>query len=108
MFGKRWKRLNMYDTSNSCVHALRRYSVDFSNVTIGNQTLNDFIEELPLIWEALIKKTFYTKVDILPLQIEAINNLKSDLETFYYSIRAFRGDFRANAPFKFQGTCSHA
>jgi dynein heavy chain len=91
-----------------CVQALRRYGVDLNNAVISGQCLNDFLEELPLRWEALIKKTFKTKEDILPFQIESINSLKIDVENFYYSVRAFRGDFRANAPFKFSGTGSQA
>ena len=33
----------------------------------------------------------------------SVNALKLDLDQFYFSIKKFRGDFQAQAPFKFEG-----
>jgi len=38
----------------------------------------------------------------------SVNALKLDLDQFYFSIRKFRGDFQAQAPFKFEGGFSMA
>jgi dynein heavy chain len=61
-----------------------------------------------MTWGTVVKKTFKTKEDILPMQMASVDSLKVDLDQFYLSIREFRGDFRANAPFKFDGECSEA
>ena len=41
-----------------------------------------------------MKKTIKTKEDILPLQMASVDSLKVKLDSFYLSIREFRGDFR--------------
>ena len=93
---------------NSCVQILRSHGVDVLNATVAGQSLQDFLEEVPMVWETVVKKTFKKKEEILPMQIDSIDSLKVDLEEFYLSIREFRNDFRMNAPFKFNGDCSDA
>ena len=98
----------LFGPQADCVQILRRYGVDVLNDTVAGQNLQDCLEEVPLAWEAVVKKTFKKKEDILPMQMASVDALKVELDQFYLSIREFRGDFRANAPFKFDGECSQA
>jgi dynein heavy chain len=63
-----------------------------------------FLGEAPRASEAVVKKTFKRKEEILPMQMASVDALKLDLDQFYFSIRKFRGDFQAQAPFKFEGS----
>ena len=98
------KKINyVSDITNShrkCVEVLKKHGIDMFGAKIAEKNIQDFLEELPLTWEAVVKKMFQKKEEILPLQIASIDSLKSELDEFYLSIRKFRGDFRANAPFK--------
>ena len=98
----------LFGPQRECVQILRRHGIDVLDTKVAGHTLQDFLEEVPLAWEAVVKKTFKTKEEILPMQMASVDSLKVDLDQFYLSIRAFRGDFRANAPFKFDGECSEA
>lgn len=98
----------LFAPQKDCVQILRRYGVDVLNDEVAGKKLQDFLEEIPLAWDAVVKKTFRKKEDILPMQMAAVDSLKNDLDQFYLSIREYRGDFRANAPFKFQGDCDEA
>ena len=100
----------LFGPQRDCVQVLRRYGVDVLNDTVTgtSRTVQNFLEEAPLAWEAVVKKTFKKKEEILPTQIAKVDALKLDLDAFYLSIRKFRGDFRAQAPFKFEGDCSTA
>ena len=83
-----------------CMIILKKHGVDIFGSLVAGKNIQDFIEELPLTWEAVVKKSFQKKEEILPLQIASVDALKSDLDEFVLSIRTFRNDFRANAPFK--------
>eukprot|EP00957_Ditylum_brightwellii_P046876 3557539-Ditylum_brightwellii.AAC.1 len=98
----------LFVPQRECVQILRRHGVDVLDSNIAGQNLQDFLEEVPMAWEAVVKKTFKKKEDILPMQMAYVDSLKVDLDKFYLSIRQFRGDFRANAPFKFEGDCDEA
>eukprot|EP00804_Cyclotella_cryptica_P025500 CCRYP_012000-RA/>CCRYP_012000-RA protein AED:0.01 eAED:0.01 QI:1390/1/1/1/1/1/4/5322/2834 len=98
----------LFGPQRECVQVLRRHGVDVLDSKVAGHNLQDFLEEVPLAWEAVVKKTFKTKEEILPMQMAAVDSLKVELDQFYLSIRSFRGDFRANAPFKFEGDCSEA
>lgn len=98
----------LFGPQRNCVQILRRYGVDVLDSQVAGRNLQDFLEEVPMTWGAVVKKTFKTKEDILPMQMASVDSLKVDLDQFYLSIREFRGDFRANAPFKFDGECSEA
>ena len=93
----------IYEPQNECVQLLKKYGVDILDENISGKNLQDFLEELPMVWDAMVKKTLKKKEEILPMQMDSVDALKSDLEDFYLSIRSFRGDFRSNAPFKFDG-----
>ena len=98
----------LFGPQRECVHILRKYGVEVLDTKVAGHSLQDFLEEVPLLWEAVVKKTFKTKEEIMPMQMASVDSLKVDIDQFYLSIRAFRGDFRANAPFKFDGECSEA
>ena len=98
----------LFGPQRDCVQVLRRYGVHVLNDTVAGRTVQNFLEEAPRAWEAVVKKTFKKKEDILPMQMASVDALKLDLDQFYLSIRKFRGDFRAQAPFKFEGGCSTA
>ena len=87
----------LFGPQRDCVQVLRRYGVDVLNDKI--------LGEAPRAWEAVVKKTFKRKEEILPMQMALVDALKL-LDQFYFSIRKFRGDFQAQAPFKFEGSCS--
>lgn len=97
-----------YEPQNDCLNLLKQYGVEFLHEKIHGINLQDFLEELPVAWEGMVKKTLKKKEEILPMQMDSVDALKNDLDEFYLSIRAFRGDFRANAPFKFDGKISEA
>lgn len=98
----------IFGPQRDCINILKNHGVDVFGSTIAGQNLQDFIEEVPLVWEAVVKKTFKKKEDILPMQMASVDALKVDLENFYLSIREFRGEFRSKAPFKFDGNCADA
>lgn len=93
-----------------CVQILRRHGVDILDDVIlaAGQNLQDCLEGAPMAWEALEKKTFKKKEDILPMQMMSANVLKNEINEFDHSIKEFRGSFRKTAPFRFEGECSFA
>jgi len=88
------------EPQRECVSILKKHGVDIFGSKIAGKNIQDYLEEVPLAWEAVVKKTFQKKEEILPLQIASVEALKSDLDRFYLSIREFRGNFRSKAPFK--------
>lgn len=107
----RWKKeyfTEIYEPQNQCVELLKKYAVDFVHEKIAGKNLQEYLEELPIVWEALVKKTLKKKEEILPMQMDSVDALKNDLDEFCLLIRSFQGDFRANAPFKFNGVISVA
>ena len=99
---------DIFAPQRDCVQILKRYGVDVLGSSIAGQNIQDFLEEAPMTWEAVVKKTFKKKEDILPMQMASVDALKEDLESFYLLIRTFRGEFRSQAPFKFKGDISAA
>lgn len=98
----------LYGPQRDCIQILRQHGVDVLNDTLTGRNLQDLLEEIPLAWEAVVKKTFKKKEEILPLQMASIDALKLDLDQFNLSIRKFRGDFRAQAPFQSEMDCPNA
>ena len=84
----------IFGPQRACVQILRRHGVDVLAETVAGQNLQDCLEGIPLAWDAVVKKTIKTKEDILPLQMASVDSLKVKLDSFYLSIREFRGDFR--------------
>ena len=111
----------LFGPLKDCLHLLKSHGVDVGSATsssggeggtggsaIDGANLQDFLEEAPLVWESVMKKTYKKKEEILPFQNQSVETLKSDLDDFVLTIRSFRGDFRAGAPFAFGGECSVA
>jgi dynein heavy chain, axonemal len=101
----------MFEPLRATVVLLKQHGVDVTGVLIGDSSpkeVQDYLEEAPMAWDALIKKTFRKKEEILPMQMAEVDSLKVDLELFFVSMREFRGAFRAEAPFAFTGPIEEA
>ena len=96
----------LFGPQRDCIQVLRSYGVDVLNDTVAGRKVQNVLGEAPRAWKAVVKKTFKRKEEILPMQMASVDALKLDLDQFYFSIRKFRGDFQAQAPFKFEGSCS--
>ena len=91
------------------LHTLKAHGIDLLSLpSIGDMSMQDYLDEAPLAWENVLKKTFKKKEDILPLQTSEVESLKVNLEHFFLSVREFRNNFRSNAPFTFSGTPAEA
>lgn len=75
---------------------------------INGKSVQDYLDEAPLAWDTVVKKTFRKKEEILPLQLNEVEHLKVELENFFLSVREFRNKFRTDAPFTFTGEPSKA
>ena len=97
-----------------CVATLKAHGYDVNGTTVAGRDLQDFLEEVKMSWEMVTKKMYKKKEDILSMQLAAIDRLKVDMRQFFededpeVGLRAFRGGFRANAPFRFEGEASEA
>ena len=98
----------VYEPQNECMQLLRAHGVDTIRHSVAGKNIQEFLEEMPLLWEATVKKTMKKKEEILPMQMDSIDALKSDLDDFVLLIRSFRGEFRQNAPFKYNGSVAKA
>ena len=90
----------LFGPQRDCVQVLRRYGVNVLNDTVAGRKVQNVLGEAPRAWKAESGKE-----EILPMQMASVDALKL-LDQFYFSIRKFRGDFQAQAPFKFEGSCS--
>eukprot|EP01035_Chromulina_nebulosa_P017812 gene17812-23422_t len=96
---------DMFHPLQDIIAILKSHSVDLSilpaigNENAGAKSLQDYLDDAPMIWDALVKKTFKKKEEILSLQINEVESLKVNLDIFYTQMREFRNMFRANAPF---------
>ena len=66
----------LFGPQRDCVQVLRRYGVDVLNDKI--------LGEAPRAWEAVVKKTFKRKEEILPMQMASVDALKLDLDQFTF------------------------
>jgi dynein heavy chain len=99
----------MFQPLQDCLAILKGHGVDLSSLEkINGKWVQDYLDEAPMVWESVLKKTNRKKEEILPLQISEVENLRVDLENFFMSVREFRNNFRAKAPFTFTGTPSEA
>lgn len=91
------------------LHTLRAHGMDMLSLpTIGDLSIQDYLDEAPMAWDKVLKKTFKKKEDILPMQTSEVESLKVNLEQFFLSVREFRNKFRAEAPFTFVGSPAEA
>ena len=84
---------------------LKAHGLDITTLPkVDDLPIQDYLDEAGGLWDGVEKKTFKKKEEILPMQMREVDSLKIELETFYLSIREFRNNFRANAPFTFTGS----
>jgi dynein heavy chain len=94
----------MFDPLHATLQCLKSHGVDISTIpNIGDSPIQDYLDDAPMLWDAVVKKTFRKKEDIMPMQIKEVEALKVSLEEFFLSIRTFRNEFRKEAPFSFTG-----
>ena len=98
----------MFGPLRECCALLKKYQIDVAIESVNGKPVLDYLEEAPMQWEGLCKKTFQKKEAILPMQMAEQDALKEELDGFFLQIRDFRNDFRANAPFGFQGQVEEA
>lgn len=99
----------MFQPLQEALNILKAHGVDLATLEkINGKYVQDYLDDAPLAWDTVVKKTFRKKEDILPLQLSEVENLKIDLESFYVSVREFRNKFRAQAPFTFTGSPNDA
>ena len=98
----------MFAPLRECCALLKKYQIDVAVESVNGKPVLDYLEEAPMQWEGLCKKTFQKKEAILPMQMAEQDALKEELDGFFLQIRDFRNDFRANAPFGFQGQVEEA
>ena len=70
-----------------------------------SKVVADYLDEAPMIWEGIVKTKYAKKDAIAPIKMQEEIKLKEELNAYYEEMRAFRGEFRGNAPFAHQGTC---
>ncbi|CAM9279490.1 unnamed protein product [Choristocarpus tenellus] len=98
----------MFNPLHQMVVMLKQHGIDVSGVQVAEKDVQDYLEEAPMAWDALVKKTFRKKEEILPMQMAEVDALKEELEGFFLAMREFRNQFRAQAPFAFQGPVEEA
>ena len=74
----------------------------------NSKVVADYLDEAPQIWEGIVKVKYAIKDSIAPFKMQAEIKLKEELTAYYEGMRAFRGEFRQNAPFAHQGTAEEA
>jgi dynein heavy chain, axonemal len=99
----------MFQPLQEILITIKAHGIDLATLDkIGDKTVQDYLDEAPMQWDGVVKKMFRKKEEILPMQLREVEALKVDLEQFFLSIREFRTQFRANAPFTFEGSTTEA
>lgn len=99
----------MFQPLQEILITIKAHGIDLATLDkIGDKTVQDYLDEAPMQWDGVVKKMFRKKEEILPMQLREVEALKVDLEQFFLSIREFRTQFRANAPFTFEGSTTDA
>jgi dynein heavy chain len=62
--------------------------------------LAEYLENVPFTWEALEKKMVEKREELLPVVNKESDEIKTRVDAFFLEMRAFRNDFRKNAPFE--------
>ena len=97
--------LEMFEPLQETLNTMKTHGVDIASIpAVGDTPVQDYLDDAPMAWDAVVKKTFKKKEEIMPMQNKEVEKLKVALEEFYLSIRDFRGAFRRDAPFTFTGT----
>jgi dynein heavy chain len=91
------------------INILKAHGIDVVGLPkIAGRVVQDYLDDAPLAWDNIVKKTFRKKEEILPLQLSEVDKLKFELENFFLAVREFRNKFRGNAPFTFTGSPAQA
>jgi len=99
----------MFVPLQETLNLMKAHGVDVSSIPlIVDRPVQDYLDDAPMAWDAVVKKTFKKKEEIMPMQTREVEALKVSLEQFFLSMREFRNGFRANAPFTFTGLPSEA
>ncbi|CAN0055637.1 unnamed protein product [Heterosigma akashiwo] len=95
--------LEMFDPLRETVALLKAHQVDVAQTKLAGKELQDYLEEAPMAWEGVVKKSFKKKEEILPHQMTEVEALKEEIDQFDAGVRQFRQDFKKQAPFSFEG-----
>ena len=99
----------MFQPLQEILITVKAHGIDLATLSlIGDKSVQDYLDEAPMQWDGVVKKMFRKKEEILPLQLREVEALKVDLEQFFLSVREFRTQFRAKAPFTFVGSMKDA
>ena len=99
----------MFQPLQEILITVKAHGIDLATLSlIGDKSVQDYLDEAPMQWDGVVKKMFRKKEEILPLQLREVEALKVDLEHFFLSVREFRTQFRAKAPFTFVGSTKDA
>lgn len=99
----------MFQPLQEILVTVKAHGIDIATLSlIGDKSVQDYLDEAPMQWDGVVKKMFRKKEEILPLQLREVEALKVDLEQFFLSVREFRTQFRAKAPFTFAGSTKDA
>merc|ERR1711871_22929 len=98
-----------FEPHQQTLNILKAHGTDLSTLPkIREKLVQDYLDDAPMAWDNAVKKTLNKKEEIWNFQQQEMEKLKGSLEEFFLSMRAFRNDFRANAPFTFIGNPNEA
>jgi len=98
----------MFEPLKETVQLLKNHGVDIASTEVSGKDVQDYLEEAPMAWDSLVKKSFKKKEEILPLQMIEVESLKEEIDDFDTSVRDFRQQFKREAPYNFEGRCQDA
>ena len=99
----------IFEPLQKTLNLLKAHGTDLMSLPkIADRQIQDYLDDAPLAWEQVVKKTDKKKEEILPMQLKEMESLKGQLEEFFMGIREFRNTFRKEAPFTFTGTPNEA
>ena len=91
----------MFEPLRETINLLKKHGVSMDGAMIGDDELMDNLENAPMKWEIIVNKAYKKKETIMPMQNAEADQIKSRLTSFVNRIKAFRTEFRNNAPFAF-------
>jgi dynein heavy chain len=93
-----------FEPLKECVSLLKTHGVDISDAMVRDTDVQDYLEDAPMHFNLVVKKTSDVHEKILQQQLAEADELKGRLDAFFLEMRKFRNDFRSNAPFNFTGS----
>ena len=93
----------MFTPFKQTVALLKSHGVPLDDRKVAGLPLVEFLEGAPLRWKDTVTRTYAKREEIFSLQSEEAEVIKRQVDEFFKSMRAFRRDFRKNAPFAFGG-----